>query len=253
MKRLILIFCATLLFSLLMAGADTEKFNYVVTYKWGLIHQDAGTATITKRPHGNGYELKLTAKTKPWADKIYKVRDTLVSITEKERYRPLHYSNHSHEKNKYKRDEIKFSYSGNVVKGATEKYREGKDGKITKSTQQLEGQGNVYDMLSVYFFLRDIDYSKMKSGETIHAQIFSGSKSENLTLKCHGKEKVKLRDKTEQEAWHISFKFTQHGGKKSSDDINCWISTDSEHIPLMIVGTLPVGQIRVYYVPPGGK
>ena len=72
-------------------GQSTEKLNYVVTYKWGLIQKDAGDVTITKKPHGSGYELRLIAKTKPWADKIYKVRDTLTSYTKSSKYSPEHY------------------------------------------------------------------------------------------------------------------------------------------------------------------
>ena len=233
----------------LIAFSQTEKLNYVVTYKWGLIHKEAGDVQITKKPKGEGYELKLVAKTRPWADRIYKLRDTLISETSKNRYMPNSYTFIAHEKNKYKKEEIKFTYAGNSVKGHYQKYKENKKGEIKRSEFQLESTGPTYDMLSVYFFLRDIDYHSLKSGDTVNATIFSGSKEENLTVKCLGKEIIKLHDKSEQEAWHITFKFTQNGGKKSSDDINCWISTESPHIPLLIVGNLPVGTVRVNYIP----
>lgn len=247
MKRLMIaigLLCISALFSL---ASETERLNYVVTYKWGLIQKDAGDVEITKKDKGDGYELKLIAKTKPWADKIYKVRDTLVSFTEKEHYKPLHYVYIAHEKNKYRKDDIKFTYSGHKVKGLSEKYKENKNGEIIHTTNILEGDFPAYDMLSVYFFLRDIDYASLKPGETVKATIFSGSKEEDLEVRCQGKEKIQLRDKSEHEAWHIVFKFTQAGGKKSSDDINCWISTQKPNIPLLIVGNLPIGQVRVNY------
>lgn len=228
-------------------AAQKETFNYVVTYKWGLIHKDAGTVKISQTPTADGYELKLIATSKPWADRIYKVRDTLTSYTLRDRYKPLKYSYIAHERNKFRRDEISFSYSGDRVTGHSEKYTEDKKGNISQSTHTLEGLGPTYDMLSVYFFLRTLDYANMKAGETVKATIFSGSKEENLTVRCEGKEMIQLRDKTEKEAWHILFRFTQKGGKKSSDDISCWISTDPSHIPYLIVGNLPVGQIRVNY------
>ena len=62
-----------------------------------------------------------------------------------------------------------------------------------------------------------------------------------------GKETVKLRDKTSHEAYHIRFNFTTGGNKKSSDDINCWISADNRKIPLLLIGTLPVGEVKCYY------
>lgn len=248
MKRLILILPLLFLLSLISKANPTEKFSYVVTYKWGLIQKDAGDVEITKKPKGEGYELQLIAKTKPWADKIYKVRDTLTSVTSKEKYRPLQYTYIAHEKNRYAKDDIKFTYLGNKVKGSALKYREKKNGNVYEKTEQLEGEGLVYDMLSVYFFVREIDYDKLKPGESADAMIFSGDKVEQLKVKCVGKEMVKLRDKTEHEAWHITFNFTSGGGKKSSDDINCWISTEPSHIPLLIVGNLPIGQVRVHYV-----
>ncbi|MDE6077692.1 MAG: DUF3108 domain-containing protein, partial [Muribaculaceae bacterium] len=66
---------------------------------------------------------------------------------------------------------------------------------------------------------------------------------------CVGEEKLKLRNKTEREAYHIKFNFTTEGKKKSSDDLDAWISTDPKHIPLQIVGSLPIGQVRCYYLP----
>ena len=253
MKRILFAIAVVMGFVFHSGAVENEKLNYVVTYKWGLIQKDAGDVEIYRKPHGPGYELKLLAKTKPWADKIYKLRDTLVSVTDKERYRPLNYVYIAHEKNKYKRDDIKFDYSGEKVKGFTRKYRENKDGKVFESSAEIEGFFPAYDMLSVYFFLRDIDYSKLKAGETVNATIFSGDKVENLKVWCEGKETIKLRDKSEHEAWHILFTFTSKGGKKSSDDINCWVSTDDKHIPLLIIGNLPIGQVRVHYLPEGSS
>lgn len=250
MKRFLSGIICLLFVNILSLASETETFSYVVTYKWGLIQKDAGNVKITKRPHNGGYELKMIAQTKPWADKVYKVRDTLTSITKKEKYHPLQYTYIAHEKNKYRRDDIKFTYFDNQVKGQSTKYKEDKNGKISGSNHELTGTLPTYDMLSVYFFLRELDYANMKAGETINATIFSGSKEENLLVRCEGKETIQLRDKTEHETWHIVFKFTQKGGTKSSDDINCWITTDPSHIPLLIVGSLPIGQIRVHYTGP---
>lgn len=248
MKRLAIIL--SFLFFLWGTGEAklNETFKYVVSYKWGLINKDAGDVVITKRGKGNGYELKMVASTRPWADKIYKVRDTLISITERAHFRPLSYTNIAHEKNKYKRDNIVFSYNGETVVGKAQKYREGKNGEVTESDKVLEGIWPVYDMLSIYFFLRDIDYDSMKAGDVVRTTIFSGDKVEQLEVKYNGKEKVKLKDKMEEEAWYIQFKFTSKNGKKTSEDINCWISADRERIPLLIIGSLPIGQIRVNYV-----
>ncbi|MDE5870097.1 MAG: DUF3108 domain-containing protein, partial [Muribaculaceae bacterium] len=102
---------------------------------------------------------------------------------------------------------------------------------------------------SIFYYLREIDYSNLSKGNVIKATVFSGSKSETITIKMVGKETIKLKNKTSREAYHIKFNFTTGGKRKSSDDIDTWISTDSNHIPLYLTGSLPVGQVRAYYMP----
>ncbi len=225
-----------------------ETLQYVISYKWGLIHKDAGDATLKLTNSGNHYNLRLTGKTKPWADNIYQVRDTLLGTINKSGFKPLSYSKIAHEKGKYSRDDITYSYSGSNVTGHSQRHRKDKEGKINVTEKTLKGEGQVFDMLSVFYYLRTIDYANLLKGDTMESTMFSGKKVEQLTVRCVGKETIKLRDKTTREAYHIKFKFTQEGKKKSSDDIDAWISTDSQHIPLLVVGSLPIGQVKCYYV-----
>jgi len=232
------------------SGADftDESLHYVISYKWGLIHKDAGTATLTLRNSGDRYRLILTGKTKPWADRFYQVRDTLLGTVRKDGLKPEHYSKIAHEDGKYSRDDIAYSYNGNTVGGHATRVKIDKKGKRTDREKTFTASGHVYDMLSVFYYLRTIDYSQLASGHLVKATMFSGSKVEALTIRCVGKEKIKLRDKSRREAYHIKFKFTTEGQKKSSDDIDAWISTDPQHIPLQVVGNLPLGQVKCYYV-----
>lgn len=228
-------------------GFTNEKLHYVITYKWGLIHKDAGDATLSLRNNGTNYDLMLAAKTKPWADRFYQVRDTLLGSIRIKDMKALSYSKIAHEKGKYGKDVITYSYSGNKATGFCKRYKRNKDGKISESEKTLHATGPVYDMLSVFYYLRLINYDNLQKGHAINATVFSGSKAETITIKSLGKEMIKLRDKTKREAYHIQFNFTTGGQKKSSDDIDTWISTDSQHIPLYLVGQLPVGQVRVYF------
>ena len=68
-----------------------ETLRYVISYKWGLIHKDAGEATLSLRRHGDRYDVMLAAKTKPWADKVYRVRDTLQGSIRVRDLKPLSY------------------------------------------------------------------------------------------------------------------------------------------------------------------
>lgn len=249
--RYILLVALLTLGCALRAGAADfadENLDYVITYKWGLIQKEAGTATLSLKQNGNNYRLSLTARTKPWADKVFRVRDTLTSVVDRADLRPLRYVKSAHEGGRYSHDEIEFHHSGNNVSATTRKLRVDKKGEKTTGGTDLQAQGPTFDMLSVFYFLRTLDYSALSDGKTAVANIFSGSKSEKLTIRSLGKERIEMRDKSQAEAWHIKFRFTSGGGKKSSDDIDAWISADQRHIPLRLYGNLPIGQVRVYLV-----
>lgn len=226
-----------------------ENLHYVISYKWGLIHKDAGEATLSLRNRGQNYDIMLAAKTKPWADKFFQVRDTLLGKIRKSDFKALSYTKIAHEDGKYGKDVINYSYAGQKVTGVCQRYKKNKKGEVSISSKTLTATGPVYDMLSVFYYLREIDYASLEKNKVLKATVFSGSKAETITIHLVGTEKIKLRNKTEREAYHIRFNFTTEGKKKSSDDIDTWISTDSSHIPLYLTGSLPVGQVRAYYIP----
>lgn len=236
-------FCAS--FARGAATFNNETLRYVVTYKWGLIHKDAGDATLTLRRQGNHYNLRLVGSTRSWADKVYRVRDTLHSTLRVTDLKPVSYTKKMHEGKRHDIDKISFTHNGNTTIGKATRYRT-KNGSPTVKETTLSATGPVYDFLSIFYYLRKLDYSQLNKYKSYTATTFSGSKKELVKIKSLGIEKIKMRDKTEREAYHIKFNFTQDGGKKSSDDIDAWISTDSRHIPLYLVGKLPIGEIRVY-------
>lgn len=226
---------------------ENENLKYLISYKWGLIHKDAGEATLSLKRHGDYYNVMLAAKTKPWADKIYMVRDTLKGTISVSSLRPLSYSKITHEKGEYKLDEIKYSYNGELTTGYAKRHRN-ENGRMTVKDKTFTASGPVYDMLSVFYYLRKLDYSQLNKNKIYTATIFSGRQKEKIKIHSLGIERIKLKDKTEREAYHIKFNFTKEGGKKSSDDIDTWISTDSNHIPLYLTAKLPIGEVRAYFI-----
>lgn len=224
-----------------------ETFNFVITYKWGLITKDTGVATLLLRNKGDRYDLEMHAKTLPWADKIFQVRDTLRSSLRKSDLKPIKYTKISHEGDSHSHETVSFSSYGNTVGGDVVKKKFKKDGVHTK-TAKLTATGATYDMLSVFYYLRTIDLAKLAANKNLvtKVNIFSGSQAESMTVKCVGVETITMPNKTKRKAYHVRFKFTSHGGKKSSDDMDAWLSYEAPHIPLHLSGTLPIGSMKVW-------
>ncbi len=244
----------TLLLSLSILGMNAndisfnnETIHYKVMYKWGFVNKQAGTASLSIINQGNNYKTQLTAKSDPWADKLYMVRDTLNGVIKKAGFLPLFYEKIANEGGDYKHDIVKYSRAGNNVYGYCTRIKR-KDGEATGTKKEhiISATGTTVDMLSVFYYMRAIDYNKMKKGQELKLNIFSGKHKELLTIKYHGTEDV-ISDTSSKKCYHISFTFTSHGNKKTSDDMDAWISTDSRRIPIKLEGTLPVGKVQCFY------
>lgn len=249
MKRLISLIVAAVIVCTAAVAARPAEFadetlHYVIGYKWGLIHKDAGEATLSLRNCGSDYVITLTARTKPWADRLFRVRDTLTATVARNGFRPETYVKAAHEDGRYSLDRLDYSRHGNVTLASATRLRR-KDGKSVTTKKSFSASGEAFDMLSIFYYIRSIDFAAMKPGERISTTVFSGSQSETVTITYGGRERITLRDKSVREAYRITFRFTSGGKKKSSDDMTAWISADRRKIALRLKGHLPVGHVLV--------
>ncbi|MDE6692477.1 MAG: DUF3108 domain-containing protein [Muribaculaceae bacterium] len=246
MKRNIYILMLVLLpLSVVAATFADETLRYRVEYKWGLVEKTAGYVSIQLTGKPDRYHSRLTAATAKWADKFYKVRDTLSCEVMKSGYRPVFYEKNSHEGGDDKHDYVKYSYRGNTVTGDCTR-RKWTNGKLERDEKRvLEAEGVTVDMLSAFYYMRSLPYTTWKVGQKHVVNIFSGKRKELLTIIYRGVEKVTYDHRT-YDCYHISFTFTSDGKKKTSDDMEAWIDTSGSHIPVRLEGKLPIGKVRCF-------
>lgn len=224
-----------------------ENLTYDVMYKWGLINKKAGSVSLRTNLRGDRFHARLTGATAPWADRFYKVRDTLAGVIDTRTFLPHSYEKIAYEGGDFSHDELIFSRSGNSTSAdVIHRRKRKKDTQVSETRKELQAAGVTLDMLSSFYFMRQLDYAAMKKGQAVKVNIFSGSKKELLTIHFQGLEDVRL-DNRNYPAYHITFTFTTDSGKTSSDNMDAWISTDSSRIPLLLEGKLPVGKVRCFY------
>ncbi len=247
-KRALLLSPALVLLSLWVSAAkqtfSNESLEYKVMFKWGLISKQAGHATLSLNNSGENYLITLTASSEKWADRIYQLRDTLSATVKRDGFVPLKYEKRAHEDEGFSYDLIKYSYDGgNVTADCLRKHRKKKDSAMETVRKTLEATGQALDMVSVFYYMRLLDFPSMKKGDTAQAGMFSGKRLELLTITYQGVETVTY-DHLSFDCYRISFKFTSEGQTKSSENIDAWISISDERLPIKVEGQLPVGKIR---------
>ena len=224
-----------------------ETLNYKVLFKWGIVQKQAGRATLSLRSNGKDYVSTLYARSEPWADHFYTLRDTLVSTMGAADMLPVRYERIAHEGGRFAHDIIDIRRVENVFVGESTRHRRGKgETEVSTTSVTLQAEGPTVDLLSVFYYLRNIDFANLSAGYTKTINIFSGKKRENLKIEYHGLENLKLEGRN-YPTYRISFTFTTDGKTKSSDDIDTWIWVNSTHIPLKLEGKLKVGKIRCLY------
>lgn len=224
-----------------------ESLHYDVIYKWGFINKVAGYATMTLNADGpDYYRATVTARNAPWANAIYTLRDTLYTVMNRANYFPLSYTYIAHEAGKYKKDVLKFSRQGNEVAVRAVRYRRpSPSAPLTSSTVEFEGSGTAVDMLSSFYYLRTLNFPSMRPGQTVTANIFSGSNVEKLTIIYKGEQQLAVGG-VNYSTYCVTFTFTRRG-VQSSAPITGWITADARRIPVQIEGQLPVGKVRAVF------
>lgn len=226
-----------------------ETLTYDVMYKWGLINKKAGSVAITTTipASGSSFHARLTGATAPWADHFYLVRDTLMATIDRNSFMPHRYEKVAYEGGDFNHDELDFSREGNSTTAkVVHRRKKKKDTQVSVTDKVLKASGPTLDMLSSFYYMRHLDYSSMKKGEGVRLNVFSGKQKEILTIHYDGMEDVKI-GKNSYPAYHITFTFTSGAGKKTSDNMDAWISATPSKIPLLLEGKLPVGKVRCFY------
>lgn len=228
---------------------DKEELHYDVLFRWGMINKKAGEATLSLNKGAKYYQSRLTAKSEPWADKIYKVRDTLNGRMTLSDFSPLFYEKIANEAGERKHDTVLYDYSqapGKTMADCTRRVWK-KAALKTDEVRHMESERLALDMLTSFYFMRTLPYENWQQGHVEVADIFSGKQKEVLSIVYQGKQNIDLDGKSRL-TYHITFKFTSNGEKKTSDDMDAWIAADKSRIPLKLEGKLPVGKVHCLFV-----
>ena len=233
------------------AKLEPETLNYKVMFKWGLINKQAGRASLALTHTPKGYSAMLAAASEPWADKIYRVRDTLNGRMTYADLTPKKKKKIAHEGGEHKHDVVKYNYSTPGKVSADCIRRVYKKGELkVDERRQLSSEGDAIDMLSSFYYMRTLPFEKWAKGHVQTIDIFSGKRKELLSIKYHGIDNLDI-DGVKHPTYHITFTFTSGNGEKTSDDMDAWIATDKSRIPLRLEGRLPVGKVHCIYTGSG--
>ncbi len=206
-----------------------EKLRFVIYY--GIV--DAGiveTELSTIFYNGNKiYHSKLLAKTTGLADRLYRIRDEYQSFFHPETLLPQ----------KAIRD---------ISEGRYKRYQVDHYDHENSKVFNLKGEVfdiplNTRDMVSVFFYVRNIDFSKLQDGDLIKIITFFDDEIFPFDMRYRGTEVIKTRKGTFNCVKLVPYVEPGRIFNKE-DDMTIWISNDRNRVPIRVRFDLKVGSVK---------
>jgi hypothetical protein len=208
-----------------------EILKYRVHYGW----IDAGEAIIQVTDENKQIDGRSTfhviglGYSKGSFDWFFKVRDKYESYIDEEAILPWKFIRTVNEGGYTINQDYKFNQYKNTVDA---------------NGTNFNTPDNVQDMISSFYYARNLDFSQAKKGDIFTITSFVDKETFDLKIKFVGRETIKT-DLGKIKC--IKFHPVVQKGRifKSEDDLNVWISDDNNHIPIKADAKILVGAISM--------
>ena len=217
-----------------------ERLVYSGYYNWGFIWIQAGKVEFSlakSEKYPDADKLVAVGYSLPSWDWIFTVRDTLISHHNSKTFLPYEFSRKAHEGNYHKTFDYTFNYKDSVIYGNINKI-----GKY-KRIDTIPMLPETYDMLSVAWMARELDFDKYKKNDLIPVKILIDSKVYELYVRYLGVNKTKIAGR-KQECYVFSPLLVEGDVFKGGENMKVWVSKDEYRLPLMVEAKILVGSVK---------
>lgn len=220
-----------------------ENIEYDLYFKYGLLDKKAGKASlrINNASYAGtpAYKMTMISHTQGMARKLFSLSDTLSCYTSKT-LQPLAFKKLAHEDGDDTIEDYTYTYQNNKVKIKTKRVKNGDP----KFDETIESSNCTYDMLSVVYYARTLDYSGMKSGSKVKLYFMSGKKHMSMTIIHQGIETLKVNDGKKYECIKLSLQISDKAFEDGKEAMKVYLTNDNNRLPLRIDSKLKVGSVK---------
>lgn len=221
------------------AGEDLTYDLYIkfaVTVKGGYANLSTRSAKYDGK---DAYKMTLVSESQGFARKVFELDDTLACFMTKDLI-PLAYHKDAHEGGDYTKERQKYSYSGNNVKINTIRHKNGD----FKFDENIEFSSCAYDLMSILFYARTLDYGSMTKGSENTVNFVSGRKKVSMRIVYDGKEQMKANDGKKYNCMKLTLYIHDEAFDNGQEAMKVYISDDDNRMPIRLDTKLKVGSTR---------
>ena len=250
-KILFLSLCLTLLFPKLaksqcvediFAFQDGENLRFRGYYNWGFIWVAAGEVNLTvkqtKYEGKDAYQFYGTGKNLKAFDWFFKLRDTLNCYADIKTLSPFYFDRRTHESKYDAHHEYWFNDKDSTILSKIQK----REKPVKLDT--LKNKACTFDILSVAYYVRNLDFSKHKKGDKIPLSMLIDNEIHSLYIRYRGLETIKTKSGERFECLKFSPLLVQGTMFEGGEDMTVWLSNDDNRIPIQVEAKVLVGSVK---------
>ena len=241
MKKLLFILCILFIFCSFTSEGNKsikpgERLVFAGSYNMsGLMTQLAQVTMSTESINtskNNYLHLSCELATYSKWDSFFKIRDVYESYVNPQTLKPSLYKRSIDEGGWTKKE--KYVFKGTTVNSTAKK-------KNTPETQKTFSIGaSTQDVISLFYKVRTMDFSKFKEGQTQSLMIVFDEKEVPVTLKYMGTETVSAGNLGKKECYKISIG-AKTDALRGKDKNLIWLTADDKKVPALLKFSIPVG------------
>ena len=226
------------------AVGPAEYLAYDVSYQVGPVWTNIAQATFTTAKEMNNgknvLHFKLSAKTYPTYDHIFKVRDYYESWVSPESFQPVRFQRYTvHNSNTILSSQLFNAASSSVYST----YRLNND---PVSSANFTVGACVFDMVSVMYFARNLNLDYLRDGTLVPVSALYGNVVYQVSFIAAGREIITARDGKKYHCMKFRIKMPP-GLKifKENSEVNLWVTADKNRIPVYMEAEIFLGKVKI--------
>ena len=223
-----------------------ELVKYHAYYNWGFIWLNAGQVsfsvddiTVDEEP---AYHLKAHGATYSSYDFLFKVRDTFETKVDTLHLEPFEFKRITNEGSYHANYLYQFDRENRLIKAQIQKKKEPQRDTV------LQWNDCSFDLLTMVYKARNIDYSKYAINEKIPISMVVDGEIHDIYIRYLGKETIKNRDGRRFNCLKFSPLLVEGTIFKSGEDMTVWVTDDDNRIPIIVEAKILIGSVKAVFV-----
>lgn len=216
-----------------------EDIRMGIMYKWGAVNTEVAIASLSLEEvpwqEDTVYHAACQVKSAPFFDVFFKMRENFQSWFTKGEIRPLEAVRDTREGNYTATNHFVYDWEEGLIR-AEVSYNG-----LPPEQKQIEMKGASYDIVSLIYFLRGVDWEQAKKGEPYIVPFAIDDTVFSVSVTCYGAEQIKVRKLGRRSAIRFSCSVVAGALFKGDQQLQVWFSDDGKTLPLAVMVPLKMG------------